>query len=64
MLAAIMAIEPFTRADLACLAALQPADWADITPPFRFYLEHPLTFPVKMVRQGMVTGVGGRRAAA
>lgn len=53
-----MNIVPFTDADMNALVSLQPDGWPDIGKEFRFYLDHPFCFPVKVIDQGRITGIG------
>jgi GNAT superfamily N-acetyltransferase len=53
-----MRFEEITYQDLALLGPLQPADWGDIVPAFRFYLESPFCFPVKTTVDDAIAGIG------
>ena len=51
-------IEPLTTHDLGQLSALQPKGWGDITPAYTTYLGAKLYYPVKVVSDGQMVGVG------
>jgi N-acetylglutamate synthase-like GNAT family acetyltransferase len=53
-----MHITHFTIDDIKALPALQPPDWQDITPHFRYYLQSASAFPLKVTRDAQVLGVG------
>jgi GNAT superfamily N-acetyltransferase len=48
----------FTKADLDRIVPLQPEGWADIVPYFRFYIEAPFCFPIKIVDHGELVAIG------
>jgi len=51
-------IKPFTSADVARIAGLQPDGWEDITEFFRFYVEAPFCLPLKFEDDGRILAVG------
>jgi ribosomal protein S18 acetylase RimI-like enzyme len=51
-------ILPFTETDLPALESLQPTDWRDIRPSFRFYIDSRYTMPVKAIAGNEIVGVG------
>jgi GNAT superfamily N-acetyltransferase len=53
-----MEIQALTHADLKFLPDLQPADWPDITPHHKLYLQSSFCFPIKVVMQNEPVGVG------
>jgi ribosomal protein S18 acetylase RimI-like enzyme len=53
-----MQIEPFTLAELASLPLLQPPDWQDVTPHFRYYIEASYCTPLMVMDNGKLVGVG------
>lgn len=53
-----MKILPVIPEDLPSLAALQPEDWGDIIPAFTFYTSFPNSFPVKLIAEGQIAGIG------
>ncbi|RYD82870.1 MAG: N-acetyltransferase [Sphingobacteriales bacterium] len=54
----MMEVQPFTEADLFAIPALQPADWPDITPHIKYYLQSPFCNPVKVVSDEKIVGIG------
>lgn len=44
--------------DLAGIPSLQPPGWPDILPPFKMYLSQPFCYPLKIMDQSRLTGVG------
>jgi len=48
----------FTQNDISSLRDLQPADWPDIVPNFYFYVESSSCFPIKVVINGAMAGIG------
>jgi GNAT superfamily N-acetyltransferase len=54
-----MKIRPFIHKDLATIGQIGPADWGDITPYFRFYIENPsCCHPFVAEEAGRVIGSG------
>lgn len=53
-----MHIEPFTPTDLTSLADLQPEGWQDIVPAYSFYVNSPFCFPIKVVLDTKIVGIG------
>jgi len=53
-----MLFRPVTYEDLDEIRDLQPEDWSDIIPDFRFYIESPCCYPAKIIMNGRITGVG------
>lgn len=53
-----MNIFPFTLPDLERISALQPADWNDIVPNMRFYINSPFCEPIKLEIDDIIAGVG------
>jgi N-acetylglutamate synthase-like GNAT family acetyltransferase len=52
-----MVFQPVTYNDLDEIRNLQPPDWSDIIPDFRFYLETKYCHPIKMETDGRIVGV-------
>jgi GNAT superfamily N-acetyltransferase len=48
----------FTQHDISLLNRLQPADWPNIVPDFYFYVQSPFCFPIKVVINGTIAGIG------
>ncbi len=44
--------------DLPEIQKLQPIDWPDILPYIRFYIESPFCFPVKVLKDNRIVGIG------
>jgi GNAT superfamily N-acetyltransferase len=53
-----MNIQAFDRNDMHVLADLQPEGWGDITPAFDFYTKVNFCFPVKVITDNKIIGVG------
>jgi GNAT superfamily N-acetyltransferase len=53
-----MIIEKLVTSDLEKLSALQPRDWGDILPAFRFYLNTPFCHPFKAIQDQVIIGTG------
>lgn len=53
-----MEIQPFEIADLPALSLLNPPDWDDVTPAFRYYLKTSFCHVLKVVADGKPIGVG------
>jgi len=51
-------LEPVSRIDLDEIRGLQPPDWTDIVPYFRFYIESDFSYPIKAVADGKIVGIG------
>lgn len=50
--------QPFSENDLTSLTEVQPHDWPDIVPFFRFYTDHDFCFPIKLVSENKIIGTG------
>lgn len=50
--------KPIIYDDLPEIQQLQPLDWPDIIPYIRFYIESPFCFPVKVVKDNRIVGIG------
>ena len=53
-----MDIKPLSETDINSLTELQPLDWPDILPLFNFYVSSPYCFPVKVIIDTKIAGVG------
>jgi GNAT superfamily N-acetyltransferase len=53
-----MNTEPVTPQDLEAIKQLQPDGWADILPSIQFYIESAHCFPIKVVHEGTILGIG------
>jgi GNAT superfamily N-acetyltransferase len=53
-----MEVQPFNDKDVNLLGDLQPGDWPDITPSFRFYTASSFCFPIKIIIDGKIAGIG------
>lgn len=53
-----MTITTFHEADLAQLPALQPPDWGDLIPRFRYFIQSDFCFPVKISENGQLLAIG------
>ena len=51
-------IQVLKSIDLPIVGELQPEGWSDILPSFQFYLNNPYCFPVKVITNGNVVGIG------
>ncbi len=51
-------IKQLEHTDLAAMKALQPPDWTDISDSVLFYLNSEYCFPLKLVLDGQVAGIG------
>lgn len=51
-------VTPLHPEDVAAVDALRPADWRDLGPIHRFYLDHPACHPMKATRGGRIVGAG------
>jgi len=54
----MLKFEPIIPDDLNEIRGLQPPDWTDIIPSFRFYIDSGFSNPVKVVLEGKTVGVG------
>ncbi|WAC14408.1 GNAT family N-acetyltransferase [Dyadobacter pollutisoli] len=48
----------FLPADLEQLPALQPSDWGDLIPRFRYFIESDVCSPVKIEENGQMVAIG------
>jgi len=48
----------FLPGDLEQLPYLQPADWGDLMPRFRYFIDSPFCKPIKIEEQGQVIAIG------
>ena len=53
-----MQIQQFEPIDIKSLPNLQPEDWGNITPAFQFYLTSQFCFPLKVIIDNKMVGVG------
>jgi hypothetical protein len=53
-----MILEPVRESDIKSLHELQPADWPDIVPTFKFYTSSSFCFPIKIRSDNIITGIG------
>lgn len=53
-----MKVNSFTPSDLHLLPDLQPEGWGDILPSFDFYTKSTFCFPVKIVSDDKIVGIG------
>ena len=53
-----MRFSPFTLNDISILDELRPPDWTDIKIPFQFYLAADFCFPIKLLLEDKIIGVG------
>ncbi len=53
-----MVLKPVLEDDLESLRELQPDGWPDIVPVFKFYIDSPFCFPVKISGENSVSGIG------
>ncbi|GAA3957832.1 GNAT family N-acetyltransferase [Mucilaginibacter dorajii] len=53
-----MEVQPFNDNDVNLLVDLQPDGWPDITPSFRFYKVSSFCFPIKIIIDGKIAGIG------
>ncbi len=53
-----MEIQTLTEKDIPLVAALQPDDWGDILPGFRMYTSASHCYPVKIVINDTIVGIG------
>jgi len=53
-----MQAQPFTDADIKHINELQPEGWYDISAPFDFYTKSSFCFPIKIVLENNIIGIG------
>jgi N-acetylglutamate synthase-like GNAT family acetyltransferase len=53
-----MSIEPIIIGDLTEISYLQPADWPDIVPNIKFYIESLFCKPIKVLIDNKIVGIG------
>src|SRR5689334_22721457 len=53
-----MKFTPFELQDLEHLPAVQPADWGDLRPRFKYFAETPFCHPIKGSVDGQMVAVG------
>ena len=53
-----MRFDLLTENDIGDVNRLQPQGWKNILPYFYIYIEMPFCFPVKVVVEGKVAGIG------
>jgi GNAT superfamily N-acetyltransferase len=53
-----MHLTPLLPQDLGYINALKPNDWADIQPIHQYYLNSPYCFPIKVVENDKLLGIG------
>ena len=53
-----MLAQNFTHDDLDLIPELQPVGWGDITPSLSFYTKSSFCFPIKVVVDGEIAGIG------
>lgn len=53
-----MNIQRLEYKDLAFLQDVQPADWGSILPGLEFYIKTPFCFPIKILQQETIAGIG------
>ncbi|HET6539573.1 MAG TPA: N-acetyltransferase, partial [Chryseolinea sp.] len=53
-----MLVQNFTHDDLDLIPELQPVGWGDITPSLSFYTKSSFCFPIKVVVDGEIAGIG------
>jgi len=51
-------VQPLNHTDLDLLPDLQPDGWQDITPSFDFYTKSSFCFPVKIITDDKIVGIG------
>ena len=54
----IVNIETFQNNDKNFLTSLQPEDWQSILPSFDFYIKSAFCFPIKVVLEDIIVGIG------
>ena len=53
-----MKVSAFDQTDLNLLPGLQPDGWGDITPSFDFYTTSSFCFPIKIISDDKIVGIG------
>jgi GNAT superfamily N-acetyltransferase len=53
-----MIIQPLESTDLDSVKQLQPADWSDILPVHQYYLTSSFCYPIKIVIDEKIVGIG------
>jgi Acetyltransferase (GNAT) family len=53
-----MEVQNLEHTDLELINELKPADWPDIITPFTFYISSSFCFPVKVMNNGAIAGIG------
>lgn len=53
-----MEFKRFEHADMGSLLNLQPEGWGDITPAFQFYTSSAFCFPLKVIIENKIIGIG------
>ena len=53
-----MEIHVLEQSDLALIAELQPKGWPDMLPAISYYVQSPNSFPVKLIYQNKIIGIG------
>lgn len=53
-----MEFKKFEHSDIGSLSNLQPEDWGDITPAFQFYTTSEFCFPLKVIINNKIIGIG------
>lgn len=53
-----MEIHVLEHSDLALIAELQPNGWPDMLPAISYYVQSPNCFPVKLIYQNKIIGIG------
>lgn len=53
-----LSIQALKSSDLPVISEFQPEGWSDIIPPFLSYLSSPFCFPVKVITNGNIVGIG------
>jgi GNAT superfamily N-acetyltransferase len=53
-----MEVQPLNNNDVNLLGDLQPSGWPNIIPSFRFYTASSFCFPIKIIIDGKIAGIG------
>jgi GNAT superfamily N-acetyltransferase len=53
-----MEIQAFNQSNMDVLAELQPSGWRDIVPAFDFYIKNSFCFPIKVMVDNEIAGIG------
>jgi GNAT superfamily N-acetyltransferase len=53
-----MIFAPVDIRDMESLREMQPADWSDIVPFYMYYIQMPFCFPVKVLIDDTIAGIG------